>query len=80
MHHLKGIAECATPEGAFYVFPRFTTSYTSLELTKKLAEAGVIVVPGSAFGQFGEGHVRISYAASHENIDRAFQIIKELVA
>ena len=80
MHHLKGIAECATPEGAFYVFPRCTTSYTSLELTKKLAEAGVIVVPGSAFGQFGEGHVRISYAASHENIDRAFQIIKELVA
>ncbi len=80
MRHLKGIAECATPEGTFYVFPRFATSYTSLELTKKLAQAGVIVVPGSAFGQFGEGHVRISYAASNENINRAFQIIKELVA
>lgn len=80
MHHLEGIAECATPEGAFYVFPRFSTSHTSLDLTKKLAEGGVIVVPGSAFGQFGEGHVRISYAASNENIDRAFEIIKEQVA
>jgi aspartate/methionine/tyrosine aminotransferase len=40
----------------------------------------VIVVSGSAFGQFGEGHVRISYAASHEDINRAFEIINELLA
>ena len=77
LQHLKGIADCVTPEGAFYVFPKFATSDTSLDLTKKLAQAGVIVVPGSAFGRFGEGHIRISYAASQENIDRAFQIIKE---
>lgn len=76
LEHLKEIAECVTPEGAFYVFPRFATSDTSLGLTKKLAQAGVIVVPGSAFGRFGEGHIRISYAASRQDIDRAFRIIK----
>ena len=80
MKHLKEIAECVTPEGAFYVFPQFATSDTSLDLTKKLAQAGVIVVPGSAFGRFGEGHIRISYAASLPTIDRAFHIIKEQVS
>jgi aspartate aminotransferase len=80
MKHLREIAECVTPEGAFYVFPRFATSDTSLDLTKKLAQAGVIVVPGPAFGRFGEGHIRISYAASLEAIDRAFLIIKEQVS
>ncbi len=80
MEHLKEIAECVTPEGAFYVFPRFALSETSLDFTKKLAQAGVIVVPGSAFGRFGEGHVRISYAASQQTIDRAFRIIKEQVS
>jgi aspartate aminotransferase len=80
LEHLKEIAECVTPEGAFYVFPRFATSDTSLDLTKKLAQAGVVVVPGSAFGHFGEGHVRISYAASQESIRRAFRIIKEQVS
>ncbi len=80
MEHLKEIAECVTPEGAFYVFPRFALSETSLDFTKKLAQAGVIVVPGSAFGRFGEGHIRISYAASQQTIDRAFRVIKEQVS
>jgi len=79
MQHLTGIAECVTPEGAFYVFPRFFTSDTSLELTKKLAQKGVIVVAGSSFGRFGEKHIRISYAASQQAIDHAFKIIKEQV-
>jgi aspartate aminotransferase len=79
MAHLEGIAECVTPEGTFYAFPRFKTSGTSLDLTKRLAEAGVIVVPGSAFGHFGEDYIRISYAASQQDINRAFHIIKEKV-
>ncbi len=79
MEHLAEVAECVTPQGAFYVFPRFFTSDTSLDLTKKLAQEGVIVVAGSAFGRFGEGHIRISYAANQEAIDRAFQIIKKLI-
>jgi aspartate aminotransferase len=62
------------------VFPRFATSDTSFDLTMRLAQAGVIVVPGSAFGRFGEGHVRISYAASQQSIDLAFQIIREQVS
>jgi len=77
VQHLKEIADCPTPAGAFYVFPRFATPDSSFDLTMRLAQAGVIVVPGSAFGRFGEGHVRISYAASQENIDRAFRIIRE---
>jgi aspartate aminotransferase len=80
MRHLKGIANCVTPEGTFYVFPRFATTDSSLDFTKKLAQAGVIVVPGSAFGRFGEKHIRISYAASQESIGRAFEKIKELVS
>ena len=80
MHHLKGIAGITRHRRGIFRISTISHVLHDLELTKKLAEAGVIVVPGSAFGQFGEGHVRISYAASHENIDRAFQIIKELVA
>ena len=79
MRHLKDIADCVTPEGAFYVFPRFVTSATGDELAKKLAHAGVIVVPGSSFGQFGKDHIRISYAASRDHIDHAFGIIKQVV-
>ncbi|BAH07888.1 pyridoxal phosphate-dependent aminotransferase [Clostridium kluyveri] len=54
------------PEGAFYIFPSIKTfSMRSEEFCEKLLkEAGVAIVPGSAFGSGGEGHVRISYAYS----------------
>ena len=64
------------PEGAFYAFPRIAeTGLTSGEFeTKALQEAGVAVLSGSAFGSYGDGYVRLSYANSIENIpegDRA---------
>ena len=43
----------------------------------KAAEAGVITVPGIAFGANGEGHVRMSYANSYENIEKAMDILEK---
>jgi aminotransferase len=61
------------PEGAFYVFPSVQhTGFSGEEFAEKLLEkAKVAVVPGSAFGPSGEGHIRCSYATSMENIHEA---------
>jgi aspartate aminotransferase len=56
------------PEGAFYVFPRYAADRLSLEVTRVLREHGVAVRPGSEYGAAGEGHVRLSYAASRDDI------------
>jgi aspartate/methionine/tyrosine aminotransferase len=56
------------PEGAFYVFPRYAADLPSLEVTRVLREHGVAVRPGSEYGAGGEGHIRLSYAASREDI------------
>jgi aspartate aminotransferase len=76
---LREIADCVNPAGAFFAFPRFATQGTSLDLARQLARAGVIIVPGSTFGPFGEGHLRISYAASRQNLERGLKIIKKEV-
>lgn len=69
---LRGIPgiTCRKPAGAFYVFPNIKDlGRTANEITDLLLdEAGVAVLPGSAFGQYGEGHLRLSYATSPENI------------
>lgn len=61
---------CHKPAGAFYVFPNVKAfGRTSSDLTDILLdEAGVAVLPGSSFGQHGEGYLRLSYATSRENI------------
>jgi aspartate aminotransferase len=79
VQNLQEIADCVKPAGAFFVFPRFAAHGTSLNLARQLARAGVIIVPGSAFGRFGEGHLRISYAASRQNLERALEILKKEV-
>ena len=66
--------ETVNAEGAFYVFPRIEDE----DFVKKAAKAGVITVPGLAFGSNGENHVRMSYANSYENISKAMDIIEEL--
>jgi aminotransferase len=65
--------ECFEPEGAFYIFPSIkSTGLTSEEFCERLiAEEKVAVVPGTAFGPSGEGHIRCSYAYSIENIKEA---------
>jgi aspartate aminotransferase len=72
LNAIPGI-ECRRPVGAFYVFPSVAgTGLSGAELADRLLhEAGVCILPGSAFGGFGDGHVRISYATSRENIHEA---------
>ncbi|HZY66585.1 MAG TPA: pyridoxal phosphate-dependent aminotransferase [Rubrobacteraceae bacterium] len=77
LNDLPGI-ECVTPRGAFYAFPRITeTGYDSNTLADLLMEkAGVACLSGTGFGEYGEGHLRFSYANSRENISRALERIE----
>ena len=65
--------ETVNAEGAFYVFPKIEDK----DFVKKAADAGVITVSGAAFGSNGEGHVRMSYANSYENIKKAMDILED---
>jgi aspartate/methionine/tyrosine aminotransferase len=80
LRQIPGFA-CALPPGAFYVFPNITrTGYSARPLADKLLdEAGVACLSGTAFGEFGEGHLRFSYANSMENIEEALRRIRALV-
>jgi len=69
------------PRGAFYTFPKIaSTGMTSDEFTERLIqEEAVAVVPGSAFGPSGEGHVRACYATSYEKLEEALDRIARFV-
>jgi aspartate aminotransferase len=69
---------CQKPQGAFYVFPNITgTGMGSTELANLILEkAGVALLPGNSFGEYGEGYLRISYANSLENIQKGLERIK----
>ena len=73
--------DCFTPYGAFYAFPSIkSTGLSSEEFCERfLLEKHVAMVPGNAFGECGEGFVRISYAASLEDIKEAMKLLKEFV-
>lgn len=70
---------CVKPMGAFYVFPNISDFGVSSRdfAMHLLKEAKVVVVPGTAFGRFGEGHIRISYSVSEENLLKALSRIGE---
>ncbi len=72
---------CQRPQGAFYVFPNFKSfGLKSTELADFLLDhAGVAVLPGSAFGKFGEGYLRLVYSTSIENIELAIDRIQRAV-
>ena len=72
---------CFEPEGAFYVFPCIkSTGLTSQEFCQRLIyEKQVAVVPGDAFGDCGEGFIRVSYAYSISHITTALSRIKEFI-
>ncbi|HOS68971.1 MAG TPA: pyridoxal phosphate-dependent aminotransferase [Bacillota bacterium] len=72
---------CIKPKGAFYAFPNITgTGMKSEEFAVELLKkTGVVVVPGSGFGEAGEGFIRISYATSEENIKEGLRRIKAFV-
>ena len=70
LNDLPGVT-CPMPAGAFYVFPRFEgLNLTSQELAARLLEESLVATtPGSAFGQAGEGHLRLSFACAIEDIE-----------
>ncbi|MBL7163147.1 MAG: pyridoxal phosphate-dependent aminotransferase [Anaerolineales bacterium] len=74
LNALPGVA-CQKPQGAFYVFPNIKSlGISSVDLANYLLdEAGVALLPGSSFGAGGEGYLRLSYANSVENIQRALE-------
>ncbi|MGN0688667.1 MAG: aminotransferase class I/II-fold pyridoxal phosphate-dependent enzyme [Oscillospiraceae bacterium] len=73
--------DCFEPEGAFYVFPCIrSTGMTSAEFCEKLIYGKkVAVVPGNAFGESGEGFVRVSYAYSVQHLTTALARIREFI-
>ena len=73
--------KCFEPKGAFYIFPDITsTGYNSNEFAEKLLEKEhVALIPGTAFGTCGEGHVRCSYATSIDKIAAALNRIENFI-
>ncbi len=74
--------DCLMPGGAFYAFPSIRqTGLSSDEFSERLLmEEKVAVVPGVAFGEGGEGHIRCSYATSIDRIEQAIERIARFVA
>lgn len=69
------------PNGAFYVFPKVKARIKSAALCERiLKEASVAVTPGIAFGAAGEGHIRISYAASPDTISEGLRRMADVLA
>ncbi|MCA9929621.1 MAG: aminotransferase class I/II-fold pyridoxal phosphate-dependent enzyme, partial [Anaerolineales bacterium] len=79
LNEIDGVA-CRSIEGAFYLFPSFPhSSKNSLELANALLDkAGVAGVPGIAFGQSGEGHVRFSIATAMTDLEKAVERIAQI--
>ncbi|MFH0816217.1 MAG: pyridoxal phosphate-dependent aminotransferase [Methanobacteriota archaeon] len=78
LNTIEGFA-CTPPKGTFYAFPGFDFDITSHDLAMLILKAGVICTPGTAFGQAGEGHIRFSFAASREDIEKAMPIVENAV-
>lgn len=78
LNDIKGI-HCEKPRGAFYAFPDIRgLGLTSQQAAEKLLEeVQVVAIPGSAFGEHGEGFLRMAYANSEENIKEALRRIRK---
>jgi len=80
LNRLPGV-KCARPRGAFYVFPNITgTRCSSAEVAERLLnDAGVAALAGTAFGQYGEGYLRFSYANSEANLRAALERMRPVL-
>ena len=77
---IKGL-ECNKPNGAFYLFPKYSMDIKSHDLADRILREGhVAVTPGRAFGPCGEGAFRMSYAASEEDIKEGLERIKKVIS
>ena len=81
LNSIPGI-HCLKPLGAFYLFPNISgVGLSSEEFANRLLnEAGVAALPGTAFGQYGEGYLRFSFANSLSNIESAVERIRNFVS
>jgi aspartate aminotransferase len=81
LNRLPGVS-CLKPPGAFYVFPNIKeTGLSSEELASRLLEeAGVALLPGPDFGEYGSGYLRLSFANSIENIQLALESMHEFLS
>jgi aspartate/methionine/tyrosine aminotransferase len=79
LNSIPGI-RCLKPHGAFYLFPNISgLGRSSREIADRmLDEAGVALLPGTAFGAHGEGYLRLSFANSLSNIEMALERIRTL--
>ncbi len=77
LNDLPGVS-CASPRGAFYVFPNVTAlKRPSAEIADLLLQdAGVALLSGTAFGHYGEGYLRLSYATSEANLKKALALMR----
>jgi aspartate/methionine/tyrosine aminotransferase len=80
LNQINGV-RCLKPRGAFYCFPNVSAVPMN---SKKLAdhllnEAGVAALSGTAFGKFGEGYLRVSYANSVENLREGLRRMKQVI-
>src|SRR2546422_1837709 len=73
---------CTRPQGAFYAFPNIQgTGFGERDLADRLlTEAGVAVLPGTAFGDAGKGYIRIAYTQSEDELSRGLERIAEVVS
>lgn len=80
LNSIDGVS-CKKPVGAFYTFPNVTKINMSCEALADylLEEAGVAVLPGTSFGKYGDGYLRLSYANSLENIEKAVDRMRETI-
>lgn len=80
LNSLPGIT-CPEPKGAFYAFPNIRgTGLSSQEFAEKaMYDAGVALLAGTAFGQYGDGYVRISFANSQENLQEAIERLRTIL-
>ena len=80
LNDIKGI-ECVMPGGGFYAFPNVIgTGMNGKDFAKKcLHDAGVAIVPGTAFGKKAIDYARFSFAASQDNISKALENIRKIV-
>jgi aspartate/methionine/tyrosine aminotransferase len=80
LNRIPGVV-CRRPAGAFYVFPDISgTGWNERDLQRALLdEVGVAVLAGSSFGPHGAGHIRLSYANSMVNLERALDRITSLL-
>jgi aspartate aminotransferase len=76
---LKRLFDVVKPEGAFYIFPNVGMDCNEF-CERLLIEKGVCVTPGTAFGDWNENYVRISFANSMENLEKAVERIEEFVS